>query len=419
MGAVSLNREVATGPWLRSLLDINCYSAVRSGAVEENAIQLELQGEVDPAFAAVADTFMSGFSAGRDVGAALGVVVAGELVVDVWAGHTDRKKTDLWKQDTLCCVFSSTKGIAAICILQAVADGLLELDEPLSTAWPEFAGEGKGAITLRHVLSHQSGVIGFHEPVSRELIYDWEGFCAALAQERPWWVPGEQHGYHARTFGFLLGELLRRKAGRSIGEWLRDRLAGPYGLDLHIGLGSAELSRCAQMVPARIRAGQAAVPESAEAMMAAMQDKTTPTGAAFQNPSMGPSYMNSDEFRLAELPAMNGHAAARDLARLYAHLPKLLPTSLLNEATQVHSSGPDQVLLSHSQFGLGFMLHDEAAPIGVRSGTFGHAGAGGSMAFYDPGAQIGFCYAMNQMQAGVVTGGESAMSCAEAVYGCL
>ncbi len=416
MGAVSLNRDVATGPLLRSLLDINCYAAARTGAREEKAIQLEVQGDVDAAYQNVADVFLAGFKEGRDVGAALGVVVDGELVVDIWAGHTDRKKTQPWEKNTLCCLFSATKGIATVCILQAVAEGLLDLDEPLAAAWPEFASNGKEAITLRHVLCHQAGVIGLREPVASELIYDWPGFCAALAGEAPWWTPGEQHGYHARTFGFLLGELLRRKTGRTISSWLKDRLATPESLDLHIGLNAEDLSRCAQMVPARIRAGHNDMPDSARALMQAMQDKSTPTGAAFQNPSLGPSYMNSTEFRSAELPAMNGHGSARDLARLYSLLPDLIPEQLLAEATRVHSSGPDQVLLTHSQFGLGFMVHHDAAPIGVQPGTFGHAGAGGSMAFYDPSARVGFCFAMNQMQAGVVTGEVSAMECAKAIY---
>lgn len=153
--------------------------------------------------------------------------------------------------------------------------------------------------------------------------------------------------------------------------------------------------------------------------MAAMQDRSTPTGAAFQNPSLGPGYMNSEQYRRAELPAMNGHGTARDLARLYGMLPDLLPDSVIGEATRVHSSGHDQVLLTYSQFGLGFMVHHAQAPIGVRAGSFGHAGAGGSMAFYDPGARIGFCFVMNQMQQGVVTGGTSAVTCAEAVYECL
>ncbi len=362
---------------------------------------------------------MAGFAESRDVGAALGVVVDGELVVDVWAGHTDRKKTLPWKADTLCCLFSATKGIATVCILQAVADGLLDLDEPLSVAWPEFSGNEKDSITLRQVLSHRAGMIGLRKSVESDLIYDWSGFCAALAAEPPWWKPGEMHGYHARTFGFLLGEMLQRKTGQSIGVRLKERISGPLSLDLHIGIGGDDLSRCAQMVPARIRAGQSIIPEGAGAMMTAMQDKETPTGAAFQNPSLGAGYMNTERFRCAELPAMNGHGTARDLAKLYASLPELLPEPLLNEAIRIHSRGPDQVLLTHSQFGLGFMVHDDAAPIGVRAGSFGHAGAGGSMAFYDPVSKVGFCFAMNQMQAGVVTGGVSATSCAEAVYACI
>lgn len=360
---------------------------------------------------------MAGFAEGRDVGAALGVVVGGELVVDIWAGHTDRKKTEPWQSDTLCCLFSATKGIAAICVLQAVADGLLRLDEPLSAHWPEFNGGAKADITLRQVLSHRSGMVGFHAPVDGNLLYDWDGFCAALATEEPWWEPGSRHGYHARTFGFLLGELLRRITGLTISEWLMQRLAGPFELDLHIGLSDEDIERCAQMLPARLKAGAADIPESARPMMRAMQDSGTPTWAAFQNPSPGAGYMNTTQFRQAELPAMNGHGTARDLARLYAALPELLPDALLAEATRVHSAGLDEVLLAPSQFGLGFMLHAEDAPIGVHAGSFGHAGAGGSMAFYDPAADIGFCFAMNQMQAGVITGGASAVACAEAVYG--
>jgi CubicO group peptidase (beta-lactamase class C family) len=419
IGAVSLNSDVATGPWLRSLLDINCYAATRIGAIEENAIQLELQGEVDAAFDPVAEAFMAGFAEGRDVGAALAIVLDGELVVDLWAGYTDRKKTQPWEADTLCCLFSSTKGIATICLLQAVAEDLLALDEPLAAFWPEFKSGSKADITLRHVLCHQAGMVGFRKPVETDLLYDWDAFCQALALEEPWWTPGSKHGYHARTFGFLLGECLRRKTGLMIGDWFRQRLSGPRALDLHIGLDEKDLGRCAQMVPARVRAGQIGVPESARAMMAAMQDRSTPTGAAFQNPSQGPGYMNTERFRQAELPAMNGHGTARDLARLYAALPDILPSAVLAEATRVHSSGPDEVLLAYSQFGLGFMLHDEAAPIGVRTGSFGHAGAGGSMAFYDPGAGLGFCFVMNQMQAGVVTGGASAVACADAAYDCL
>lgn len=363
--------------------------------------------------------FTTGFAEGRDIGAAVAVVVDRQLVVDLWGGHRDRRKTQPWERDTLCCLFSASKGITALCVLQAVAEGKLMLDEPLAEVWPGFGVNGKEAVTLRQVLDHQAGLIGFHEPVSAELLYDWSAVCSALERESPWWEPGTLHGYHARTFGFLLGEALRLATGSTPAGWLADRLAIPHALDLHFGLAGADLDRCAQMVPARVQAGSDATPESSRDLIEAMRDPKTPTGAAFQNPSMGPGYMNSERFRRAEMPAMNGHGTARDLATLYARMPELLPDEVLREATTTQSSGADQVLKSFTRFGLGFMLYDDRAPIGVRPGSFGHAGAGGSMAFYDPDARVGFCFVMNQMQQGVVTGGASAIACAEAAYACL
>ncbi|MEM8769656.1 MAG: serine hydrolase domain-containing protein [Pseudomonadota bacterium] len=384
----------------------------------KGAIQLELQGDVDSRFAPAADAFLNGFETGRDTGAALAVFLAGEPVIDVWAGHRDRRKTEPWARDTLCCVFSSTKGVAALCILQAVAEGSLELDAPIAAYWPEFAAAGKQALTVRHILSHQSGLVGLREPVEANLLYDWDAMCTRLAAEAPWWEPGTQHGYQARTFGFLLGEVLRRATGQRIGDWLRSRMAEPYDLDFWVGLPEPELKRCAQMVPARLKAGAPPPPESVRQLFAAMQDKTTATAAAFQNPSMGPGYMNSTEFRTAELPAMNGHGTARALARLYALSPEILPAELLAQAASTQSLGEDEVLKSLTHFGLGFMLHHPEAPLG-RPGAFGHAGAGGSMAFYDPDTELAFCFAMNQMEQGVVNGGQSAQLCAEAVYQCL
>ncbi len=366
----------------------------------------------------MADAFLSGFDAGRDTGAALAVFLAGEPVVDVWAGHRDRRKTEPWTRDTLCCVFSSTKGVAAFCVLQAVADGLIDLDAPVANYWPEFAANGKEALTTRHVLSHQSGLVGLREPVEASLLYDWDAMCARLAAEAPWWEPGTRHGYQARTFGFLLGETLRRAAGLRIGDWLKRRIAEPRALDFWIGLPEQEFDRCAQMVPARLKADAPPPPESVSRLFAAMQDRSTATGAAFQNPSMGPGYMNSTEFRSAELPAMNGHGTARALAQIYALVPTLLPVELLAEAAGTQSLGEDEVLKSLTHYGLGFMLHHPAAPLGT-PGAFGHAGAGGSMAFYDPASELAFCFVMNQMEQGVVNGGQSAQQCAEAVYQCL
>jgi len=366
----------------------------------------------------VADVFLEGFEAGRDVGASVAVLVDGVPVVDIWAGHQDRRKTQPWERDTLCALFSSSKGIATICILQALSEGAIALDEPIASYWPEFAAAGKGTITTRQVLNHRSGVVAFHEPAPPGILYDWTAMCAALAAERPWWVPGTRHGYHARTFGFLLGEVLRRATGITLRQWLKDRLAGPLGLDLHFGLDPRDLQRCAQMVPARLKAGSAP-PESARSLLAAMADRSSATGAAFQNPALGPGYMNSEQYRLAEMPGINGFGTARSLARLYAEVSAVVPATILKQATETESEGMDEVLRSFSRFGLGFMLYDERAPIGTRKGSYGHAGAGGSMAFHDPDARVGFCFLMNQMQQGVVTGGTSAMACVEAVYACL
>ncbi|MEQ8858633.1 MAG: serine hydrolase domain-containing protein [Pseudomonadales bacterium] len=380
----------------------------------------DISGRLDERFQPVADAFLQGFEEGRDVGASLAVFIDGAPVIDVWHGHVDRAGTIPWREDTLVCMFSVTKAMAAVCLLQAVARGQVELDAPVADCWPEFAGQGKTGITLRHLLSHRAGLVGFHQPVDRDILYDWDRVTAALAAETPWWNPGEKHGYHARTFGFLVGEVLRRRTGRSIGEWFRAEVAEPLGLDFAIGLPERDLARCAEMLPARLRPGvKQDLPPGTREMLRRFGDASTATGAAFQNPSMGAGYMNSAKFRRAEIPAANGHGTARAAAGMYDRLATLLEADVLAEATSTQSIGPDEVLRSTTHFGLGFMLHHDDTPVGLRSGSFGHAGAGGSMAFRDPAAGISFCFAMNQMEMGVITGGASATRCATALYDCL
>ena len=306
-----------------------------------SASLLTLQGASDARFEPVCSAFLEGFAQGRDVGAAVAVTLNGELVVDLWAGYRDRKRTLPWEKDTLCCMFSVTKAMTAICVLQAVAEGSLELDTPVVEYWPEFAANEKQDITPRHLLSHQAGLIGFHEPVSKDIYYDWASVTLALAAERTWWTPGEQHGYHARTYGFLLGELLRRATGFTVGQWFAQRIAQPLEIDFKVGLPDHDLMRCADMLPARVRAGEQKNWSAAmQTMMKSFSDVTTPSGAAFQNPSLGPGYMNSSQFRKAEIPAVNGHGTARGVASFYAQLSSLLPAEILTEATTTHSLGP-------------------------------------------------------------------------------
>jgi len=398
----------------------------------EGKPELPLNGYIDPRFDPVAQAFLEGFEQGRDVGASLAVVIDGTAVIDVWHGHADRRREQLWRQDTLACMFSVTKAMTALCLLQAVDRGLLDLDAPVAGYWPEFAGQDKDAITLRQLMSHRAGLVGFHQPVPRETLYDWDAYVAVLADEHPWWTPDTRHGYHAQTYGFLLGEVLRCRTGHGIGDWFRAEIAGPLVLDFAIGLRESELERCAEMLPAKMRAGEGSqLPPGTREMMRDFNDPSTPTGAAFQSPAMGPGYRNAREFRMAEIPASNGHGTARAAARLYDRLGTLISRELLEQATTTHSQGPDEVLKSSTHFGLGFMLQDDAfpcgsgrlaakSPIGAHpGGSFGHAGAGGSMAFHDPEAKLSFCFAMNQMEMGVIAGGTSASRTATAVYDCL
>ena len=377
-----------------------------------------IDGKLDGAFQPVADALVEGFERGRDTGAAVGVVLDGRVLVDIWHGHADRQRQRPWQSDTLVCQFSVTKAMTTLCVLQAVDRGLLKLDEPVVASWPEFAAHDKHEITLRHLLCHRAGLIGFHEPMPAELFEDWQHTTNALAAERPWWPPGSRHGYHARTFGFLAGEVFRRRTGRSIGTWFREEIASPNGIDFHIGVAERDLVRCADIVPARIRAGEQP-PSSAARLMKAMGDRDSFTWAAFQNPATRPGRVNSAEHRRSEMPGANGHGTALASAMVLDRFASLVSAELLAEATTSHSSGDDPVLVSPTRFGLGLMLHDDACPIGLRTGSYGHAGAGGAVVFHDPEQRLSLCFAMNQLEPGVITGGSSASLVTKAVYECL
>lgn len=379
-----------------------------------------LGGRADPAFHRLGAVFTEAL-ASAELGASLSVVVDGVPVVDLWGGWQDRARSRRWARDTLVCCFSATKGMTALVMLRAVAAGELDLDAPLVERWPELAGEGRETITLRHCLAHRAGLVGFHPDrrLSADALYDHDFIARQLETEAPWWQPGTAHGYHARTFGFLLDEALRRATGQRVGERMRD-LARDLEVDLHLGLDAALQERCADLVPA---AAGTPVPEASKPMLAAMAERGTPTAAAFGNPPALRGYMNLARFRAAELPAMNGHATARALARIYGHLAiddgSLLPSSLLAEARRVHSEGPDAVLLQDSRFGLGFMRSTPTLPAGLGPEGFGHAGAGGSLAFADPDARVGFAFLMNRMRPGAVTGNDTALALVDALRECL
>lgn len=384
-----------------------------------NMNDVPLHGDCLPQFEPVAAVFADGLHRHAEVGAALSIWYGGTCVLDLWGGYVDRRRIAPWQGDTLACVFSISKALTATCLLQAADRGLLDLDAPVAVYWPEFAAYGKASITVAQLMSHQAGLPGLHDKAPSMLLYDWSAMCAALAAEKPWWPPGQAHGYHARTFGFLLGEVLRRVSGKLPGQWLATEMVEPKGLALHIGLNTLQQARCAEILPARLSPGEEKHwPKGVQAMLRDLRHPNTLTYASFQNPSLPPGYMNTQAFRAAHIPALNGHGTARDVARFFSEIPDLLSATTLRRATTSHSHGPDRVLRSVTHFGLGYMLFTQEAPIGW-PGCFGHAGAGGSLAFCDPHKRLSFAFVMNQMQEGVVTGGSTANACVRALQSVL
>jgi CubicO group peptidase (beta-lactamase class C family) len=361
-----------------------------------------LRGRCDTRFEGLRGVFEKGFEKG-EVGAAVAVTLGGEPVVDLWGGFADAARSRPWARDTIVNVYSTTKGVTALCAHRLVEAGKLDLDAPVARYWPEFAQAGKGQLPVRYLLSHQAGLPAVRKPLSQNALYDWPVLCEALAEETPWWEPGTQHGYHALTYGHLVGEVFRRIEGRSVGRYFHDELARPLGLDFWIGTPASEHPRCAEMIPAP--SGAAGAEDVLEQFS---KNASEMVRLAFNNPAGRPGHVNSPEWRSAEIPAGNGHGDALSLARLYGGLAcggvldgvHLLAPEAIRRATTEQAFGKDAIIGFPMRWGLGFMLRHDMMPLGPNDDSFGHAGAGGSIAFADPSAGIGFAYVMNQMQGG-------------------
>ena len=363
----------------------------------------EIHGFCAKGFEPVRDALAASFDRGEEIGAALAVDVGGENVVDLWAGHADPGKSRPWQKDTIANVYSTTKGVVAILALRLVEQGRLDLDAPVAKYWPEFAQAGKDGITTRQLLSHRAGLPAVREFLPPDDLFDWDAMTSALAATTPWWEPGTAHGYHAVTYGWLVGEVIRRITGKSVGAVLKEELAGPLGLDFAIGLPEADDTRCAVL-----QAPPPVAPEGEPSLMEiVMNDPTSVTAMAFINPPslMMPDTVNSRAWRGAEIPGANGHGTARALARLYGILANggdaggvhVLGPDVARQAAVEHSFAPDLVLQLSTRIGLGFMLSQPGNAFGPNEGAFGHPGAGGSVAFADPKARVGFSYVMNRM----------------------
>lgn len=387
----------------------------------------EIHGYCDPRFERVRQVFADNFTTPGEVGAAVAITYRNAPVVDLWGGFADQAKTTPWQEDTLVNVYSTTKAMTALCAHLLVERGHLDLDAPVASYWPEFAQAGKADLPVRFLLSHRSGLAAVKPMLPPEALFEWEMMASALAAQEPWWTPGTQHGYHAVTFGWLVGEVVRRISGKSLGTFFREEIAQPLGLDFHIGLADSEHGRVAEMSPLPTEPA----PDSNGADLATIvfSNPEGLTARAFINPislALGP---NNPEWRRAEIPGANGHGTARALARVYGALASggsvdgvsLLSPATIERLRTEQSFGPDLVLQVITRFGLGFMLSRQDEPnmrFGPQPGGFGHPGAGGSLGFADPASGIGFGYVMNRMGPYILLD-PRAINLIDAVHACL
>ncbi|HET8944688.1 MAG TPA: serine hydrolase domain-containing protein [Dehalococcoidia bacterium] len=364
---------------------------------------VEVHGTCDPRFSRLRDVFADNFSKHGEVGASLAVMVDGEMVVDLWGGHADAARTRPWERDTIVNTFSTTKGIVATCAHRLVDQGKLDIDAPVAQYWPEFAQAGKDKIPVRYLLSHQAGL-----PAPRNFLppgagYVWEPLRDALAEAEPWWEPGTRHGYHAVTFGHLVGEVIRRVSGMSVGQYFRKEIAEPFGIDFMIGFGPEEDARTAEIIPAPMPAL-----DSNNPLTKVFMDPNSMNFRAFMismDTILDSGYMNKREWRAAEIPAANGHGNARALARLYGALARggevdgfrVLSEATIEAATEEQAYGEDAIIMLPSRMGLGYMLDIPEMQISPSGRLFGHAGMGGSFGYADPEKRMGIGYAMNKM----------------------
>ena len=356
-------------------------------------------GMCEPRFMAVREAFEAGFRRHGELGAAVCVVSDGCPVVDLWGGFQDEARTTPWERDTLVNVFSVTKGLVAACLAMLADRGRLDVDAPVAEYWPEFAASDKQHITVSEMLAHQAGLPALRARLPVDAHVDWRSMTEALAAERPWWPPGSALGYHAITWGWLAGELLRRVDGRSIGTFLREEVAAPLGLDLHLGTPPELDARTAP-----IAAGSMGIALSVLLYWLRTPGRMPMRLRLLTNPPQRDAKLDTRAWRAAEMPAINGIANARALAKFYGVLACggesgssfLLRPAALARATRTQSEGRDLVFGIRSRFGLGFMLDSKHLDIATGARSFGHTGSGGAFAFADPERRLAFAYTPNR-----------------------
>jgi CubicO group peptidase (beta-lactamase class C family) len=379
---------------------------------------MSVEGTCQPRFAQVREELERNLAERGEIGASVCVTIDGETVVDLWGGIADPASGRSWTEDTIGHVWSATKGATALCAHMLASRKELDLDEPVARYWPEFAKSGKEAVLVRHLLNHQAGLPAVRDPLPAGAFYDWDLMVDALAREEPFWKPGTRNGYHALTFGFLVGEVIRRVSGRTLGAFFRDEIARPLGLDFWLGLPEEHEGRVAPTIPANPPGPGDPIPSF---YVAALTDPTSVQALLLGNSGgymMVPGEADSRAAHAAEMGAVGGITNARGLAGMYRPLAlggSFNGVSLLSPE-QIAILGPvssatsvDAVMMVPTRWSLGFTktMDNRHLPPADREGlllteeAFGHVGMGGSIGFADPRARMSFGYTMNRQGSGL------------------
>ncbi|MBA7547288.1 hypothetical protein ES705_39700 [subsurface metagenome] len=332
------------------------------------ARKIEIHGFCDDQFKNVKEVFAENFKPDLDVGASLALTINGKFIIDIWAGYADEAQTKPWEEDTIVNVYSTTKVMTALCVLMLVDRGLLDLDAPVAQYWPEFAQAGKENLLVRYLLSHAAGIPGFDKRIQPETLYDWDAIVNILAAQKSWWKPGTKSGYHSITFGYLLGELVRRITGKTLGTFFKEEVAEPLKADFHIGLSAEHDSRVGELIP----------PSPVEPQNVGDIDPNSIPIKVLLNPILTARETLTREWRAAEIPASNGHGNTRSVARVGTALAcggkidgvRLLSLKTIEKALEEQSYGTDLVLTVPTRFGLGFGLVSKDMPISPNPRAF-------------------------------------------------
>jgi CubicO group peptidase (beta-lactamase class C family) len=356
-----------------------------------------MNGFMKQGFGAVGDAFAQNFNDDFEVGASLSVVHNGEVVVDIWAGHTDMERTSLWERDTITNVWSSTKTMMFLTLLELADNGALSLHDPVHKYWPEFKANDKDDVTVAHLMAHTAGLPGWDRPMKPEDYYDHDLCASALAEQAPWWKPGTASGYHAISQGYLIGEVVKRVTGMSLGTYFKKTFAEPLGADFHIGTPAECDSRISNVIPPAPLDLGAVDPQSIAVR-------------TFANPIMNAAQSWETGWRRCESAAANGHGNARSLALLQSIIShggetqgkRFLSAAGVEKLFEVQADGTDLVLGIPARFGMGYGLNSEHMPISPNPRACFWGGWGGSLIVNDLDANMSFAYVMNRMGAGTV-----------------